>query len=71
MAVAGKTLPEHDAEIVAMSFGAVNSHYLSYFGEAPDYRTDAVEISGGLGSGHTTVQPSCRSRNPDKIPRES
>ena len=71
MAVAGKTSPEHDAEIAPMSFGAVYSHYLSHLGEAHDYRSDAVEISGGPGSGHTAVRPSCRARGPDKIPRES
>ena len=71
MAAAGKTLPEHDAKIVPMTFGAVYLHYLRNFGEAPDYRSDAVEISDGPGSGHTAVQPSCLNRGPDKITIES
>ena len=71
MSASGKTLPEHDAKIARISFGAVWSHYISIFVEAPDYRSDAGELSGSPGSGHTAFQPSCPSRGPDKIPRES
>ena len=66
MSASGKTLPEHDAKIARISFGAVWSHYISIFVEAPDYRFDAGEVSGSPGSGHTAFQPSCPSRGPDK-----
>ena len=71
MSASGKTLPEHDAKIARISFGAVWSHYISIFVEAPDYRSEVGEVSGSPESGHKAFQPSCLSRGLDKIPRES